>query len=128
MNNLLIPQERIEAKIYLTKAESQNLRSQFVTSKPGRGGVRYLPSVFSEQGVALLSSVLNSEQAIQVNIQIIRTFCRLRELIIDHDNLRLKLEALEKTYDEQFKIVFDALRRLLPEPIKAPKIRFSERT
>ena len=112
----------------MTEKESQNLISQFVISSLKHGGLRKIPFVFTEQGVAMLSSVLKSERAIQVNIQIIRTFCRLREVLIGHEELRLKLEALEKTYDEQFKIVFDALRGLLKEPAETTEIGFKEKS
>ena len=112
----------------MTEKESQNLISQFVISSLKHGGLRKIPFVFTEQGVAMLSSVLKSERAIQVNIQIIRTFCRLREVLIGHEELRLKLEALEKTYDEQFKFVFDALRGLLKEPAETTEIGFKEKS
>jgi len=98
----------------LNGRESKNLRSQFVTSS--WGGLRYKPYVFTEQGVAMLSSVLNSERAIQVNIQIMRTFTKLREMISTHKDLREKIEQMEKKYDSQFKIVFDALKGLLDVP------------
>lgn len=108
-------------------------RSQFGTSSlrsqngtPSWGGTRYLPLAFTEQGVAMLSSVLNSERAIMINIQIIRTFTKLREMIASHEDLKLKLESLEKHYDEQFKTVFDALRRLLEDDEKPkPQIGFT---
>ena len=104
----------------LTGEEVRSLRSQFATSKKGRGGRRYAPLVFTEQGIAMLSTVLNSERAIQVNIEIMRAFVRLREMIATHKNLARKLEALEKRYDAQFKVVFDAIRELKarPEPNK----------
>lgn len=70
---------------------------------------------FTEQGVAMLSSVLNSKRAIMVNIQIMRTFTKLREMIASHEDLRMKLEVLEKRYDEQFSIVFDALRKMIED-------------
>ena len=99
----------------LKKTEFWSLRSQIVTLK-GRGEhPKYLPYVFTEQGVAMLSSVLNSERAIQVNIQIIKTFVRMRQLLATHDDLRRKLEALEGKYDAQFKVVFDVIKRLLAE-------------
>ena len=104
----------------LSLREAESLRSQFVISNVGRGGIRYRPIAFTEQGIAMLSSVLNSERAILVNIQIIRTFTKLRDMIAHHAELRDKLEALEMRYDEQFKIVFDAIRRLLAEE-DAPK-------
>ncbi|MFH1621011.1 MAG: ORF6N domain-containing protein, partial [Patescibacteria group bacterium] len=97
------------------------LRSQFVTSSLRRGGVRWPPFAFTEQGVAMLSSVLRSERAISVNIQIMRTFTRLRELIGQNEELKLKIEALESRYDQQFKVVFDAIRRLLAEDEKPEK-------
>lgn len=103
----------------LTNMEAEALRSQIETSK-GRGGRRYLPYAFTEQGVAMLSSVLNSERAIRVNIQIIRTFNRLRELLATHAQLRRKIEAMERTYDKRFRVVFTALRELLG-PAKEPK-------
>ena len=104
----------------LTREEVRSLRSQFATSKQGRGGRRYAPLVFTEQGIAMLSSVLNSERAIQVNIEIMRAFVRLREMIATHKDLARKLAALEKRYDAQFKVVFDAIRELMapPEPNK----------
>lgn len=107
----------------LTPEEWAVLRSQTVTSKPGRGGRRYAPYAFTEQGVAMLSSVLNSEQAIQVNIAIMRAFTQLRRMLSTHADLARKLEALEKKYDHQFRAVFDALRELmkpLPETKKNP--------
>jgi hypothetical protein len=94
-----------------------NLRSQFVTSSL-KMGLRKPPLAFTEQGVAMLSSVLKSERAIAVNIQIIRTFTKLREMIAEDDSLRRKLEIMEKQYDEQFRVVFDALRRLLEDEEK----------
>ena len=107
----------------LTEAEFDSLRSQFATLK-GRGKhPKYLPRVFTEQGVAMLSTVLNSERAIQVNIQIMRTFTKLRQLLATNDALRRKLEAMEGKYDEQFKVIFDVLNRLVVEKAK-PKRRF----
>jgi hypothetical protein len=103
----------------LTKTESDLLRSQIVTLKEGRGKhYKYMPYVFTEQGVAMLSSVLNSERAIQVNIQIMRTFTELRKMAIGYTNLNKKIEAMERKYDRQFKIVFDAIRQLLEPPPK----------
>jgi len=104
----------------LSETEERCSRSQIVTlngfSEAGvkRGtNIKYLPTAFTEQGVAMLSGVLNSRRAILINIQIIRTFTKLREMIQENDSLRLKLEALEKDYDERFKIVFDAIHRIL---------------
>jgi hypothetical protein len=107
----------------LNNQELTNLRCQFGTSKTDpRGGVRYAPMVFTEQGVAMLSSVLHSPRAIQVNIAIIRAFVRLRYILSTHADLARKLEELEKKYDDQFRVVFDALRELMnpPEPPRKP--------
>ncbi len=112
----------------LTAEEAALLRSQFVTSKPeGRGGRRYLPYAFTEQGVAMLSSVLRSERAIHVNIEIMRAFVRLRQMLASNAELARKLEALERKYDAQFKVVFDAIRELMtpPEPRKKRPIGFA---
>ncbi len=97
----------------LNQKEFNILKSQVVTSSQW-GGRRIPPYVFTEQGVAMLSSVLNSERAIQVNIEIMRAFVRLREIVATHKGLARKLEALEKKYDSQFKVVFDAIRTTLP--------------
>lgn len=109
--------------IQLTDEEANALRSQIATLKPGRGKHRkYLPYAFTEQGVAMLSSVLNSERAILVNIEIMRTFVRLRAMAFSYKELARKVEALEKKYDSQFKVVFDAIRKLM-EPVERPKPR-----
>jgi hypothetical protein len=97
----------------LTPEEFAEWRSQFVTSKADRMGLRHPPMAFTEQGVAMLSSVLNSERAIQVNIEIMRAFIRLRELIATNRDLARRLDHLEKKYDAQFKVVFDAIRELM---------------
>ena len=103
----------------LTRDEAGRLRSQFVTSNPrqGRGGRRFLPYAFTEHGVAMLSSVLRSRRAIDVNIAIMRAFVRLRQLSLSHEELARKLTALEKKYDAQFRAVFDAIRQLMSAPI-----------
>ena len=103
----------------LTKEEFQNLIFHFGTSS--WGGARKLPYAFTENGVAMLSSVLNSERAIKVNIQIMRTFTKLREMLMTHKDLKEKIEAMEKKYDYQFKIVFDAIKQLLEPPEKSQK-------
>ena len=102
------------------------MRSQFGTSK-GRGGRRYLPYVFTEQGVAMLSSVLHSERAILVNIEIMRALVRLRQMLVSNADLARKLAALERKYDAQFKVVFDVIRELMtpPEPKKKRSIGFA---
>jgi len=97
----------------LTPEEFRDLIFQFGTSR--WGGTRQLPRAFTEQGVAMLSSVLNSKRAILVNIQIMRIFTRFRQMLAGHEELKKKIEEMEEKYDEQFKIVFDALRQLLVE-------------
>ncbi|NJD55488.1 MAG: ORF6N domain-containing protein [Nitrospirae bacterium] len=110
----------------LNKQENSVLRSQIVTLKKGRGQHRkYSPYMFTEQGVAMLSSVLNSERAIEVNIAIMRTFVKLREMIATHKDLAKRLDELEKKYDTQFRVVFDAIRELMrPPETKKRKIGF----
>lgn len=101
----------------LTGEEATALRSQFVTLKTDRGQHRkYRPYVFTEQGVAILSSVLHSERAIQVNIAIMRAFVQLREMIGSNKGLARRLNELEKKYDSQFRVVFEAIRELMAEP------------
>jgi hypothetical protein len=99
----------------LTKEEYQSLRYQFGTLKRGEHS-KYLPLAFTEQGVAMLSSVLNSSRAIEVNILIMRAFVRLRGMISSHKELLRKLEDIEKKYDEQFRVVFEAIRQLMTPP------------
>jgi hypothetical protein len=111
----------------LTPEEADSLRSQSATSKGGRGGRRYAPLVFTEQGVAMLSSVLKSERAILVNIAIMRAFVKLRELLATHKELARKLEELEQKYDAQFKVVFDAIRQLMTPP-EQPRRRIGFRS
>jgi hypothetical protein len=106
----------------LSNQELSDLRSQIVTSNPAaKMGLRHRPYAFSEQGVAMLSSVLNSDQAIDVNIAIIRTFVRLRQMLSTHKDLARKIGALERKYDGQFQVVFRAIRELMEPP--APKKR-----
>lgn len=100
----------------LTAEETKALTSQIAMSKKGRGGRRTLPYAFTEQGVAMLSSVLNSERAVLVNIAIMRAFVRLREILATHKDLARKLQEMEKKYDTQFKVVFDAIRKLMAPP------------
>ena len=107
----------------LTMEEHQALRSQTVTLKGGRGQHRkYLPHAFTEQGVAMLSSVLRSQRAVQVNIEIMRAFVRPRAMVSSVKDLARKLDALEQKYDAQFKTVFDAMRQLM-EPVSASSRR-----
>ena len=109
----------------LTREENISLRSQIVTLTENNNSLRsqnaisneknydiYRPYAFSEQGVAMLSSVLNSDRAIQVNIQIMRTFIKLRQLLATHKDLQRKIEEIEKKYDRQFRIVFQIIREL----------------
>jgi predicted aldo/keto reductase-like oxidoreductase len=105
----------------LTKAEFEGLRCQFGTSN-SHGGRRYPPYVFTEQGVAMLSSVLNSPRAIQANIEIMRAFVQLRKLLSSNEDLKRKLENLEKKYDKQFRIVFQAIKELM-EPLRPSQKR-----
>ncbi|MGB4989028.1 MAG: ORF6N domain-containing protein, partial [Pyrinomonadaceae bacterium] len=102
----------------LTKVEFEDWRSQFVTSKQDRVGLRYAPMAFTEQGVAMLSSVLRSKRAIFVNVEIMRTFVRLRQLLASNAELAKRLDDLEKKYDGQFRAVFDAIKKLMTPPDK----------
>jgi len=103
----------------LDDSEAGSLRCQFGTSN-GRGGRRYLPYVFTEQGVAMLSSVLRSPRAVAVNVEIMRAFVRMRSLLQSQEDLWRKITALEKKYDSQFRSVFDAIRELM-QPAAPPK-------
>lgn len=103
----------------LTEEEADFLRSHFATSN--RGGRRYLPYVFTQEGVAMLSSVLNSERAIMVNIQIMRAFAQLRRMLLTNRDLRRKIEEMERKYDKQFAIVFQAIKQLLEPPLPKDK-------
>ena len=101
----------------LTREELASLRSQFVTSKSDpRGGTRYLPLAFTEQGVSMLSSVLRSKRAIEVNIAIMRTFVKLRKMLESHEKLAKKLAEMEGKYDERFRMVFEVLNELMEQP------------
>jgi len=98
----------------LTPEEFRDLKFHFGTSS--WGGTRKLPRAFTEQGVAMLSSVLRSRRAVQVNIEVVRVFVRLRRMLQDHADLARKLAEIEKKYDAQFKVVFDAIRQLMTPP------------
>lgn len=112
----------------LSREEAAALRSQFVTLENGPGSAgrgrysKYQPHAFTEQGVAMLSSVLRSERAVKVNIEIMRAFVRLRSMLASNEELARKVAALEKKYDGQFRVVFDAIRQLMtpPEPARRP--------
>ncbi len=114
--------------LQLTKEEFDSLRSQIVISK-GKGGRRYLPYVFSEQGVAMLSSVLKSKRAIEVNVAIMRAFVKLRETLATHKELSRKLSDLERKmgdHDEQIQAIFEAIRQLMAPPdTQTKKIGFT---
>jgi hypothetical protein len=106
---------------HILDKEVMALRSQFVTSKKaGRGGRRNNPYAFTEQGVAMLSSILHSEEAIQVNILIIREFVKMRELASAEEDLWAKIDEMEKKYDKQFQVVFKAIKLLLDKPKDDP--------
>jgi hypothetical protein len=108
----------------LKPEEAESLRSQFATSKKGRGGRRSLPYAFTEQGVAMLSSVLNSNRAIEVNITIMRAFLKLRQMLESNVDLNLKVAAVIRrlsTHDKYFKVVFDELKKLTEQPTPQPR-------
>ena len=108
----------------LTKNEAESLRSQIAISKSGRGGRRSLPYAFTEQGVAMLSSVLNSERAIEVNIRIMRTFVKLRQMLETNEELNRKFAAVIRklpTHDKYFKVVFGELKKMTEQPIPSLK-------
>lgn len=106
----------------LSKEELANWRSQFVISNPAaKMGLRQRPYAFTEQGVAMLSSVLRSKRAVLVNVAIMRAFVRLRQLLATHKDLARKLDEMEQKYDVQFKVVFDAIRQLMTPPEPATK-------
>ncbi|MBU1932136.1 ORF6N domain-containing protein [Patescibacteria group bacterium] len=109
----------------LTKEGFDTLIFQFGISKTERrGGRRHMPYAFTEHGTLMLSSVLNSERAILVNVQIMRTFTKLRQMLASNEDLRRKIEAMEKKYDTQFKVVFDTIKFLIAPPAKEIKIGF----
>ena len=105
----------------LTSKETDALRSQSVTAKTGRGGRRNAPYAFTEQGVAMLSSVLRSPRAVRVNIEIMRAFVQLRRMLLAHEELARKLEQLEHKYDGQFEVVFRAIRELMKARLLFPR-------
>lgn len=100
----------------LSNQEFESLRFQIGTSRTGHGGTRYLPYAFTEQGVAMLSGVLTSPRAIKVNVEIMRAFVRLRQMLATNANLERRLNDLERKYDSQFKVVFEAIRQLMASP------------
>jgi len=106
----------------LTKGEFEIWRSQIVISKSDKKGLRHPPMAFTEQGVAMLSSVLRSECAIQVNIQIMRAFTKIRQMLSTHEDLKKKIESMEKKYDNNFRIVFEAIKQLIETDSMPKKI------
>jgi hypothetical protein len=114
----------LRSQIATSKEDPEGLRSQIATSKSSRGGRRYLPYVFTEQGVAMLSSVLNSERAIEVNIAIMRAFVKLRQMLDSNEELNRKFAAVIRklaTHDKYFTIVFDELKKLNEPPTRPRK-------
>jgi hypothetical protein len=106
----------------LTKDEYEDLRSQTAISKrTGRGGRRYLPYVFTEHGAIMAASVLNSEKAVEMSVFVVRAFVRLRGLMIKHRELARRLDELENEYDHKFRVVFEAIRQLMREPVQEKK-------
>ncbi|VAW15900.1 Putative DNA-binding protein [hydrothermal vent metagenome] len=101
----------------LNTIEHQSLRSHFGTLKTGQHS-KYLPYVFTEHDILMLSSVINNEKAIQINIKIMETFIKLREMLASHKDLKYKIESLEKKYDHQFKVVFETIKRLIDPPLE----------
>jgi hypothetical protein len=102
----------------ITRKEADGLLLKFARANTGRGGRRTLPYVFTEQGVAMLSTVLNSKRAIGVNIAIMRTFVRLRQILATHEDLAERLASMGRKYDQRFKVVFDILKQLMEAPPK----------
>jgi hypothetical protein len=113
--------DALRSQVVTTHRDRASLRSQIVTSKSGRGGRRYAPYAFTEQGVAMLSSVLRSPRAVEVNIAIMRTFVQLRRLMDTNRDLARKIESLEKRYDEQFAVVFAAIKQLITPSVPGKK-------
>ena len=107
----------------LTKKEFENWKSQIVISNKEKMGIRHIPYAFTEQGVAMLSSVLNNKRAILVNIQIMRTFVGIKRMVFTYESLKRKIDAMEKKYDGQFQVVFTALKKLMELPSEKPKRR-----
>jgi hypothetical protein len=109
----------------VTEIERESLRSQSVTSNVGRGGRRYLPFAFTEHGTLMLANILKSTTAIRSSIQVVRAFIRLRQMMISHNDLGRKLNELERKYDTQFKVVFDAIKQIMmPHKSSSRRIGF----
>jgi hypothetical protein len=116
----------VDFMFQLNEEEAENLRSQFATSSASHGGRRTRPYAFTEHGAIMAANVLNSPQAVEMSVFVVRAFVKLREMLIAHKDLELKLAALEMKYDTQFKVVFDAIRQLMIAPeSKRRKIGFA---
>ena len=112
----------------ITKEENESLMLQFATSKQGRGGARKLPLVFTEHGAIMAANVLNSQRAVRASVEVVRAFIRLRRILASNTDLARKLNELERRYDRQFKVVFDAIRQLMtPPPKKRKQIGFTRK-
>ena len=109
-----------EARVWWAEKLGKRLRSQNVILKRGQH-IKHFPYAFTEHGILMLSSVLNSERAIHVNIEIMRAFVKLRRLLTSNVDLARKLQELESKYDRQFRVVFDAIRQLMSPPVPQPK-------
>ena len=107
----------------LSREESELLRSQFATSRRAHGGRRYVPRVFTEHGAVMLASVLNTQIAVRASVEVVRAFVQLRGLLASNADLARKIDEMEKRYDAQFKVVFDAIRELMerPDPAALPQ-------
>lgn len=119
--------ERFPADFMFELSEGEFESVQHLFELDGRGGSRYKPRAFTEQGVAMLSGILKSKRAVQVNIMVMRAFVKMRQLISEHKDLAKRLNALEKKYDQQFAVVFEAIRQMI-EPPKSEKKKFGFRT
>jgi len=113
----------IDFSFVLTGRELASLKLQIATSKSGRGGRRTLPIAFTEHGAVMAANVLNSPIAVSASIQVVRAFVRLREILSTHKDLARKLDELEKKYDENFRVVFEAIRQLMAPPTPPDKKR-----
>lgn len=113
--------ENLKSQI-VTSKKAESSRSQIVILKRG-SNIKYFPFVFTEQGIAMLSSVLHSDRAIQVNIQIMRTFTQMRKMLISHKELREKIEKMERKYDGNFRVIFDVIKRLLKSDPKDSELK-----
>ena len=120
-----LPAASSDFMLQVTPEEAETLRLQIATSNRRWGGRRYLPHAFTKQGVAMLSGVLHSRRAVRVNVEIMRTFVKLRQILSSHAELARKLEELERRYEGQFRIVFDAIRELMaPESPESRPVGF----